>query len=161
MEEARHDVSEVLRIDPMYKLSMARNFYLSADAGRKAAFVNALERAGLQNEYVGAGMSDRTIRFDDGAAYEQMMGIWSRLVGEIFLDWLAPPRDCDGSMSAAAMARSPKLLVGKCEPSEVQVSIHRKGSLPLRVRGRLPAWQRSRKAMRWRFRLPPIASMPR
>jgi hypothetical protein len=27
----------------------------------------------------------------DGAGYEQMMGIWSRFAGEIFLDWLALP----------------------------------------------------------------------
>jgi hypothetical protein len=30
------------------------------------------------------------IRFEDGAAYERMMGVWSRLAGEIFLSWLAP-----------------------------------------------------------------------
>ena len=36
-------------------------------------------------------MVEQKIRFDDGAAYEQMMGIWSRFAGEIFLDWLAPP----------------------------------------------------------------------
>jgi adenylate cyclase len=47
MDEARAAVSEVLRINPLYRLSMARNFYLSADAGRKAAFVSALQRAGL------------------------------------------------------------------------------------------------------------------
>jgi ubiquinone/menaquinone biosynthesis C-methylase UbiE len=35
-------------------------------------------------------MSDNQIRFDDGAAYERMMGVWSRLVGEVFLDWLSP-----------------------------------------------------------------------
>jgi SAM-dependent methyltransferase len=35
-------------------------------------------------------MSDRQIRFDDGAAYEHFMGKWSNLAGEIFLDWLAP-----------------------------------------------------------------------
>ena len=28
--------------------------------------------------------------FNDGAAYEKMMGSWSRLVGEVFIDWLAP-----------------------------------------------------------------------
>ena len=31
------------------------------------------------------------IRFDDGVAYERAMGLWSRPVGEVFLDWLAPP----------------------------------------------------------------------
>src|SRR5579864_3080725 len=28
--------------------------------------------------------------FLDGASYERMMGVWSRLAGDIFLDWLAP-----------------------------------------------------------------------
>lgn len=32
----------------------------------------------------------QTIRFEDGAAYERGMGTWSRLVGTVFLDWLAP-----------------------------------------------------------------------
>lgn len=31
------------------------------------------------------------IRFIDGAAYERFMGVWSRKVGDQFLDWLAPP----------------------------------------------------------------------
>jgi hypothetical protein len=36
-------------------------------------------------------MSQGTIRFDDGEAYERAMGVWSRFAGEIFLDWLALP----------------------------------------------------------------------
>ncbi len=37
-------------------------------------------------------MSDNKpqIRFDNGAGYERYMGVWSRLVGTAFLDWLAP-----------------------------------------------------------------------
>ena len=35
-------------------------------------------------------MAEQQIRFEDGAAYERMMGAWSRLAGNIFLDWLAP-----------------------------------------------------------------------
>lgn len=35
-------------------------------------------------------MSQPNIRFDDGAAYERMMGSWSKLIGERFLRWLAP-----------------------------------------------------------------------
>ena len=34
-------------------------------------------------------MVQSPIRYDDGAAYERMMGAWSRIAGEIFLDWLA------------------------------------------------------------------------
>ena len=30
--------------------------------------------------------------FNDGAAYERIMGSWSQLAGEMFLDWLAPLR---------------------------------------------------------------------
>ena len=35
-------------------------------------------------------MPDQQIRFDDGASYERMMGVWSRLAGDVFLDWLRP-----------------------------------------------------------------------
>src|ERR1700681_4054027 len=35
-------------------------------------------------------MAEHQILFDDGVAYERMMGAWSRLEGEIFLDWIAP-----------------------------------------------------------------------
>ena len=30
-------------------------------------------------------MAEPAIRFDDGAAYEQYMGVWSRLAGHAFL----------------------------------------------------------------------------
>ncbi len=35
-------------------------------------------------------MAQSQIRFDDGAAYEQLMGIWSRTAGRIFLEFLSP-----------------------------------------------------------------------
>ena len=35
-------------------------------------------------------MTEQMIRFEDGAAYERYMGVWSGLIGERFLDWLAP-----------------------------------------------------------------------
>ena len=35
-------------------------------------------------------MPEQQIRFDDGASYERMMGVWSRLAGDVFLDWLKP-----------------------------------------------------------------------
>ena len=37
-------------------------------------------------------MTDDRKFFTDGEAYERMMGRWSRLAGEIFLDWLALPK---------------------------------------------------------------------
>jgi precorrin-6B methylase 2 len=36
-------------------------------------------------------MAEDTQRFSDGTAYEQFMGRWTRAIGTIFLDWLAPP----------------------------------------------------------------------
>jgi ubiquinone/menaquinone biosynthesis C-methylase UbiE len=36
-------------------------------------------------------MAEQPIRFDDGNAYERAMGVWSRIAGQVFLDWLAPP----------------------------------------------------------------------
>ena len=36
-------------------------------------------------------VAETQIRFDDGAAYERMMGNWSRRAGNFFLDWLAAP----------------------------------------------------------------------
>lgn len=35
-------------------------------------------------------MTEQTIRFEDGAAYERYMGVWSRLVAGSFLEWLSP-----------------------------------------------------------------------
>jgi ubiquinone/menaquinone biosynthesis C-methylase UbiE len=36
-------------------------------------------------------MAEHNIRFNDGEAYERFMGRWSRVVGAVFLDWLAAP----------------------------------------------------------------------
>jgi len=35
-------------------------------------------------------MTQQPIRFDDGAAYDRGMGVWSQIGGQVFLDWLAP-----------------------------------------------------------------------
>jgi hypothetical protein len=36
-------------------------------------------------------MAEQQIKFEDGAGYETMMGVWSRLAGDVFLDWLDLP----------------------------------------------------------------------
>lgn len=38
-------------------------------------------------------MSEPRIKFDDGVAYERMMGVWSQLGGMEFLNWLPPASD--------------------------------------------------------------------
>lgn len=57
------------------------------------------------------------IRFDDGAAYEHYMGIWSRQAGEQFLQWLeAPPglRWLDVGCGNGAFT---ELLAQRCQPA--------------------------------------------
>jgi len=64
-------------------------------------------------------MTDHQIRFEDGAAYDRMMGTWSRLVGDVFLDWLAPRpglRWIDVGCGSGAFT---ELLCNRCEPAEV------------------------------------------
>jgi SAM-dependent methyltransferase len=65
-------------------------------------------------------MAEQTIRFDDGAAYEQMMGIWSRSAGQIFLDWLAPPQGLRWIDVGCGNGAFTELLVERCAPAEVQ-----------------------------------------
>lgn len=64
-------------------------------------------------------MSENQIRFDDGASYERMMGVWSRLAGDVFLDWLAPSpaqRWLDVGCGNGAFT---ELLVQRCAPVEI------------------------------------------
>src|SRR5271155_1178963 len=58
---------------------------LPFDPGARQAIVGVI-RPGRQH------MATPPVRFNDGGAYERGMGRWSRLVGEVFLDWLAPPK---------------------------------------------------------------------
>jgi ubiquinone/menaquinone biosynthesis C-methylase UbiE len=65
-------------------------------------------------------MTEQTIRFDDGAAYEQMMGVWSRSAGRIFLDWVAPPPGLRWIDVGCGNGAFTELLVERCAPAEVQ-----------------------------------------
>lgn len=65
-------------------------------------------------------MTEQVIRFDDGAAYEQMMGVWSRLAGEVFLDWLAPPPGLRWIDIGCGNGAFTELLAERCAPTEIQ-----------------------------------------
>jgi SAM-dependent methyltransferase len=65
-------------------------------------------------------MNKQTTRFNDGAAYERMMGVWSRLAGNIFLDWLAPRPGLRWIDVGCGNGAFTELLVERCAPSEVQ-----------------------------------------
>ena len=64
-------------------------------------------------------MAEQRIRFDDGAAYERMMGRWSQLAGAIFLDWLAPPAGLRWLDVGCGSGAFTELLVKRCAPATV------------------------------------------
>ena len=65
-------------------------------------------------------MSESKNHFTDGDAYDRMMGVWSRLVGKEFLDWLALPPDLRCIDVGCGNGAFTELLVDRCKPSEVQ-----------------------------------------
>ncbi|MBR0701093.1 methyltransferase domain-containing protein [Bradyrhizobium diazoefficiens] len=60
------------------------------------------------------------LRFDDGAAYEEMMGVWSRSVGEVFLDWLKPAQGLRWIDVGCGSGAFTELIVAHCAPLDVQ-----------------------------------------
>jgi ubiquinone/menaquinone biosynthesis C-methylase UbiE len=65
-------------------------------------------------------MTDTTIRFDDGASYEQMMGRWSLLVGEHFIDWIGVPPGARWLDVGCGNGAFTELVVQRCQPASVQ-----------------------------------------
>jgi ubiquinone/menaquinone biosynthesis C-methylase UbiE len=71
--------------------------------------------------------------FTDGEAYERLMGRWSRLVGEGFLDWLDVPIGLrwldvgcgNGAFTEELIARRAPAAVTAIDPSEDQLSYAR------------------------------------
>jgi SAM-dependent methyltransferase len=78
-------------------------------------------------------MAELQIRFEDGAAYERMMGVWSALAGETFLDWLAPRPGLhwldvgcgSGAFSALVAQRCAAAEIDGVDPSEAQLAFAR------------------------------------
>jgi SAM-dependent methyltransferase len=74
------------------------------------------------------------IRFEDGAAYETYMGVWSRMVGQAFLDWMAPPDGLswidvgagNGAFTALLAERVKPAKVLGVDPSPAQLAFARK-----------------------------------
>ena len=62
----------------------------------------------------------KDIRFDDGAAYERMMGVWSRLPGEVFLDWLAPAPGLRWLDVGCGNGAFTELLMQRCSPVAIR-----------------------------------------
>lgn len=64
--------------------------------------------------------AQQALRFDDGAAYERGMGIWSQLAGAVFLDWLAPSSGLRWVDVGCGSGAFTELLVGRCIPAELR-----------------------------------------
>ena len=66
-------------------------------------------------------MPETPTQFNDGAAYEQMMGRWSRLAGEVFFDfdWLAPRAGLRWLDVGCGNGAFTELLIERCAPSNV------------------------------------------
>lgn len=68
--------------------------------------------------------------FRDGGAYEQLMGRWSRVAGDLFLDWLSPAQGLrwidvgcgNGAFTTRVMARAAPVAVLGVDPSEAQIA---------------------------------------
>ncbi len=73
------------------------------------------------------------IRFDDGAAYERYMGVWSQLAGRAFLEWLAPSAGLrwldvgcgNGAFTELLIAHAAPASVDGMDPSEAQLAYAR------------------------------------
>jgi SAM-dependent methyltransferase len=65
-------------------------------------------------------MKPPQIRFDDGAAYEDFMGVWSRFAGDTFLQWLSPPPSWRWADVGCGNGAFTELLIERCAPIEVQ-----------------------------------------
>lgn len=71
--------------------------------------------------------------FTDGEAYERLMGRWSRIVGEGFLDWLSAPKNLrwidvgcgNGAFTEELIARCAPAAVIAIDPSDDQLAYAR------------------------------------
>ena len=92
-----------------------------------------------------ASMTTHEISFNDGAAYERMMGVWSRLAGEVFLDWLAPASGLRWVDVGCGNGAFTELLFDRCAPSAVEGVDPSEGQLDFarkRLAGRLARFHR-------------------
>jgi ubiquinone/menaquinone biosynthesis C-methylase UbiE len=69
---------------------------------------------------MGIQQAANPIRFNDGTAYERYMGEWSRLAGEVFLDWLAPESGLRWLDVGCGSGAFTERIVERCSPVSVQ-----------------------------------------
>jgi ubiquinone/menaquinone biosynthesis C-methylase UbiE len=57
--------------------------------------------------------------FTDGKAYERLMGRWSRLAGEKFLDWVDAPKNLKWLDAGCGNGAFTEVLIARCAPASV------------------------------------------
>ena len=78
-------------------------------------------------------MAKHSIQFNDGAAYERMMGRWSRLAGDVFLHWLDVESGLrwldvgcgNGAFTEAVIDRCAPSTIEGVDPSQAQIDFAR------------------------------------
>ncbi len=65
-------------------------------------------------------MADHKIIYADGASYDKSMGVWSRIVGSKFLDWLSPETDQRWIDVGCGTGAFTEQIIENCQPQEVE-----------------------------------------
>jgi SAM-dependent methyltransferase len=65
-------------------------------------------------------MPQKPLKFTDGSAYERFMGIWSRLAGDVFLDWLSPLPDLRWLDVGCGNGAFSEAIVSHCKPRSIR-----------------------------------------
>lgn len=64
-------------------------------------------------------MNTNEIKFDDGDAYEQYMGKWSKLVGDVFIQWLSPSSNLKWLDVGCGNGAFTENIISNCSPCSV------------------------------------------
>ncbi len=64
-------------------------------------------------------MSPGQILFDDGAAYDRFMGVWSQSAGAAFLDWVALPAGLRWLDVGCGSAAFTEMIAQRCAPAAI------------------------------------------
>ena len=64
-------------------------------------------------------MNEAPNLFGDGKAYERLMGRWSRLAGEKFLDWVDAPKNLKWLDAGCGNGAFTEVLMARCAPASV------------------------------------------
>src|ERR1019366_6605666 len=98
-------------------------------------------------------------KWTSGAAYDQWMGRWSRLLADEFLNWLSLPSHLRWLTCAAEAVSSQRALSTASRPLGLRVWMHLPIKLDLLASIAMVPWSASKPGMRWLFLSMKAASM--